>query len=133
MEGLMDCLRRSRDSHEGATKPSRRCAPPAFLLVRLRMQASTRPNKKAFFSRSEKKAFVPETGLPSAIQRLSRGGDKAPCIPLKRSAAFCISRLTRASSHRREMQKAPSTLLKGPLCPRLDSNQHAVSSATTSR
>ena len=61
-----------------------------------------------------------------------RGGYKRPSLAFGEEWRFDLfayeferSKLTN--------QNALPTLLEGRLCPRLDSNQHAVSSATTSR
>ena len=77
---------------------------------------------------------VPKTGLPPVIQYVLRGGLRInQSRPAARAMGFFICLLWQASLPRRQI-KNPA-LRAGLIysCPRLDSNQHAVSSATTSR
>jgi hypothetical protein len=72
------------------------------------------------------------TGLLSVIQGVLRGGYKRPSLAFGEEWRFDLFAYECERSTLTNQNALP-TSLEGRLCPRLDSNQHAVSSATTSR
>jgi hypothetical protein len=77
-------------------------------------------------------AFGVLAGLLSVIQDVLRGGYKRPSLAFGEECCFDLFAYECERSTLTNQNALP-TSLEGRLCPRLDSNQHAVSSATTSR
>ena len=71
-------------------------------------------------------------GFLAVIQDVLRGGYKRPSLAFGEEGRFDLFAYESKRSTLTNQNALP-TSLEGRLCPRLDSNQHAVSSATTSR